>query len=134
VLWDITIDGRLYQRGWLPPAAREKHFTNFKRAFQGSEEKLAQTFTHFFEQKSPTHRELIEFAQHPEKWLRETVMANSSKGRCAICHFPTFHLINPAELSGDVHAEMQQDYPAWNPAQPICRQCADLYESHALQP
>ncbi|MGH7599202.1 MAG: hypothetical protein ACREOI_22830, partial [bacterium] len=43
VLWDIIIDGRLVQRGWLPPASREKHFNNFKRAFQGAEEKLATT-------------------------------------------------------------------------------------------
>jgi len=64
VLWDIIIDGRLAQHGWLPSAAREKHFANFKRTFQGEEEKLSRTFAHFFDQNSHTHGELVEFARH----------------------------------------------------------------------
>jgi hypothetical protein len=129
VLWDITIDGRLNQRGWLPAAAREKHFAHFKRAFQGADEKLATTFAHFFDQNSHRHRELVEFAQHPEKWLAGETVETSSKGRCAICHFPTFQLIDPSELAADLIAKIQEHYPDWNTTQFICRQCADLYEA-----
>jgi hypothetical protein len=129
VLWDISIDGRLRQRGWLPPAAREKHLKNFKRAFQGEEEKLSQTFAHFFDQNSHTHRELVEFARHPEKWLAGEAAETSSKGRCAICHFPTFHLIDPSVLGAKLNAKIREHYPDWNASQLICRQCADLYEA-----
>ncbi|MDZ7267657.1 MAG: hypothetical protein ONB48_16450 [candidate division KSB1 bacterium] len=132
VLWDITVDGRLFQRGWLPPSVREKHFTNFKRAFQGAEDKLAKTFAHFFDQNSHTHRELVEFAQHPEKWLAGEAVETSSKGRCAICHFPTFQLIAPGVLDVEVIAKIREHYPDWNTAQLICRQCADLYEARVL--
>ncbi|MCI0690888.1 hypothetical protein L0337_02660 [candidate division KSB1 bacterium] len=129
VLWDVTIDGRLHQRGWLPPAAREKHFANFKRAFQGADEKLAKTFAYFFDQNSHTHRELVEFAQYPEKWLAAETFEASSKGRCAICHFPTFQLIDPSKLDSELIAKIREHYPDWNIAQLICRQCADLYEA-----
>lgn len=132
VLWDITIDGQLYQSGWLPPAAREKHFANFKRTFQGAEEKLAKVFAHFFDQNSHTHHELVEFARHPEKWLAGKTVETSSKGRCAICHFPTFQLVGSSALSAELIAKIHEHYPEWNTAQLICRQCADLYEARNL--
>jgi hypothetical protein len=129
VLWDVTIDGRLHQRGWLPPAAREKHFAHFKRAFQGRDEKLAQTFAQFFDQNSHTHRELVEFARHPEKWLAGETAETSSKGRCAICHFPTFQLIESSVLRAGLVTKIQEHHTAWNGKEPICRQCVDLYEA-----
>jgi hypothetical protein len=129
VLWDVTIDGRLQQLGWLPPSTREKHFANFKRAFQGADEKLAETFAHFFDQNSHTHHELVEFAQHPEKWLAGETVEIPAKGRCAICHFPTFQLITPSELDAALIAKIQKYFSAWNGAEPVCRQCVDLYEA-----
>jgi hypothetical protein len=132
VLWDVTIDGRLYQRGWLPPAARVKHFANFKRAFQGSEEKLAKTFAYFFDQNSHTHHELVEFAQHPEKWLAGETTITSSKGRCAICHFPTFQLIEPSALCAELVTKIHEHYPEWNGKKPVCQQCVDLYEARTI--
>jgi hypothetical protein len=129
VLWDIIIDGRLSQRGWVPSTAREKHFANFKRTFQGAEEKLVQTFAYFFDQNSHTHRELVEFAQHPDKWLAGGTVETFSKGRCAICHFPTFQLIDPSVLGAELIAKIREHYPEWNTTQFICRQCADLYEA-----
>jgi hypothetical protein len=129
VLWDATIDGRLYQKGWLPISIREKHFANFKRAFQGSEAKLAQRFAYFFDQDSHTHGELVEFAQHPERWLAGEELEIASKGRCALCYSPTFLLVSPDALARDLRVQIQQDFPAWNPAQAICQQCVDLYEA-----
>jgi hypothetical protein len=134
VLWDITIDGRLHQNGWLPAAAREKHWAIFQRMFQGTEAKLAEAFSHFFDEKKPAHRELMDFAQHPEKWLDAASAENSSngralKGRCAICQFPTFQLIAPSELRAEFVTKIQEHYPAWNGTEPVCRQCVDLYEA-----
>lgn len=127
VLWDLIIDGRLHQRGWLPPAARERHFAAFKRAFQGAEENLARMFAHFFDHNSHTHHELVAFAQYPEQWLTMKGPEVSRKGRCAICHFPMFQLLDPQTLTAEVAAEIQKQNPSWNLTQFICRQCADLY-------
>jgi hypothetical protein len=131
VLWDITIDGRLFQRGWLPLSARARHFDIFKRTFTGSAEKIETAFSDFFDHNSHTHRELVEFAQKPNKWLSASPMNDSTKGRCALCHFPTFDLIKPDKLRFDVSVEIKKHYPAWNASRSICRQCADLYEARA---
>jgi hypothetical protein len=128
VLWDITIDGRLYQKGWLPPSVREKHWTIFKRVFPGLEKEVERLFTFFFDQGPHTHLDLVAFAQNPEKWIG-TTGENPTKGRCALCHFPSFHLINPAHLPAALFAKIHQESPAWNPTEPICQQCADLYSS-----
>lgn len=129
VLWDVTIDGRLHQRGWLPSAARAKRFADFKRVFQGSEEGLARCFAGFFEHNSHTHRELVAFAQHPEKWLQPSAATSSAPSRCALCRFPTFQLLAAEKLRMEVRREIQKQSPAWHETEPICRQCADLYEA-----
>lgn len=129
VLWDITIDGRLQRQGWLPPAAREKHFALFKRAFQGAEEKLPEAFAFFFDHDSRTHRELMEFAQQPEKWLGGEKPESPCKGRCAICHFPTFQLIDSSKLRAELVNKIQEHFPAWDGTAPVCQQCVDLYEA-----
>ncbi len=129
VLWDIIIDGRLHQRGWLPLSVREKHFANFRRAFQGEEKSLAQKFSDFFDRNSHTHHELLAFAQHPEQWLQPDRAMSSSPSRCGLCHFPTVELLAPLELRAEVRREIQTHFPDWRAAAPICRQCADLYES-----
>jgi hypothetical protein len=160
VLWDIIIDGRLHQRGWLSPAAREKHFADFKRAFQGEAENVAQTsclragmpalpsaaievlsdaeaalaqkFADFFDHNSHTHGELLAFAQHPEKWLQPDRAMSSSPARCGLCHFPTSLLLAPHELRVEVKREIQIHFPAWQEAEPVCRQCVDLYEARLV--
>lgn len=132
LLWDIIIDGRLKQRGWLPSNAREKHLAKFKRAFQGAEEKLTLIFSGFFDQNSHTHGELVAFAHHPETWLQPEAETNSSAGRCALCHFPTAELLAPRNLRAEVRREIQTQFPSWHEAELVCRQCADLYEARLV--
>lgn len=132
VLWDVIIDGRLHQRGWAAPVAREKHFENFKRVFSGPEEKITKVFEHFFERNSHTHHELIAFAQRPEKWLQSGAAVSSARSRCALCSFPTVQLLAAEELRAEVRREIQAQFPAWHEAAPICRQCADLYEARLV--
>lgn len=131
VLWDITIDGRLYQKGWLPPSVREKHWVVFKRVFLGPEKEVERLFTYFFDQEPHPHQELMSFAQNPEKWIG-TTPESSAKGRCALCHFPSFHLVNPIHIHADLLAKIRQGSPAWMPTEPICQQCVDVYDSRTF--
>lgn len=129
VLWDITIDARLYQRGWLPATVRVKHFAKFQRAFPGSEEKLVESFACFFDRNSHTHPELLAFAQNPEQQSAAESNETACKSRCAVCRFPVYHLLDPQKLQAAVIAEIQKHHPDWNPTKFICMQCADLYEA-----
>jgi hypothetical protein len=137
ILWDITVDGRLYKKGWLPFSVRETHKMLFSRTFPSLQgEKLESLFSYFFDHAPHTHQELLSFAQNPEKWLAGTTDIErgfksipSSKGWCALCRFPSFQLINAVDLSIDLLAQIQQEHPTWNPQEPICWQCKDLYET-----
>lgn len=130
ILWDITIDGRLHHKGWLPQSVREKHLAIFKDIFAGPHKELEKLFTYFFDKEPHTHRELVSFIQSPEKWFDRFYPELSFKGQCSLCHFPTFHLIDSsANLYPSLINKIQEEHPDWHPKNPICRQCADLYES-----
>ncbi len=139
ILWDITVDGRLYKKGWLPSSVRETHKMLFSRTFPSLQGELENLFSYFFDQGPHTHQELLSFAQNPEKWLAGTTdigrgfkSTPSSKGWCVLCQFPSFQLINPVDLSADLLVQIQQEHPTWNPQEPICWQCKDLYEARSL--
>ncbi len=130
ILWDITIDGRLYQNGWLPSTVRDKHLRVFKNTFPGQIKELEHMFSHFFDKWPHTHHELISFAQSPETLFASSNSELSTKGQCSLCYFPSFDLIINPPLDLPIHLinKIQKDYPAWKPADPICRQCVDLYD------
>ncbi|MFQ5706952.1 MAG: hypothetical protein ACE5HO_05845 [bacterium] len=129
VLWDITIDGRLHQKGWLPDSVREQHWAVFRNTFPGPTEGLEPVFSFFFDGLVPTHQELLSFCRAPESWLEEADTAFNPKGRCSLCRFPSHQLIDaPAILVPGLIDKIQKAHPQWRPTQPICRQCADLYE------
>lgn len=130
ILWDITIDGRLCRNGWLPESTKAAHWDIFKNTYLGPVKDLEIVFAFFFNNEMHTHQELLSFAQSPESWFVNAHSASTSNGRCSLCHFPSFQLIIAStHLSTIVINEIQRDRPNWNPTQPICRQCADLYEA-----
>ena len=129
ILWDITIDGRLHQEGWLPSSLREKHWTIFRNTFPGPMRDLEIVFSFFFQNGSHTHTELVSFCKSPENWFVSPKSESTSRGQCSVCHFSSFHLINASTwLSPAIISQIQKECTNWHPAQPICRQCADLYE------
>ncbi|HEX9653701.1 MAG TPA: hypothetical protein VGA99_08315 [bacterium] len=130
ILWDITIDGRLVQKGWLEPEIKNNHWLSFKGAFCGPKTDIENIFSFFFSNQRPVHGDLVAFARSPEGWFVNLSEARPSKGLCSICNFPTFDFVNTATALSSLTLErIREDVPAWQPDQPICRQCADLYES-----
>lgn len=130
ILWDITIVGRLTQKGWLDKEVKNQHWVNFRRTFSGHKSDLENIFLFFFNNQRPAHADLVAFAQSPESWFVSPTETRPSKGLCSICNFPSFQFVNPAtELSQFARDQIREEIPGWQPEQPICRQCADLYES-----
>ena len=127
VLWDITIDGRLHKNGWLPESVRDRHFAMFKRTFQGRDADWERVFSHFFDMEGHTHQELMSFAREPDERLGGATPRMSGAGRCSLCHFPSYQLIDSARYPTEMMIAIQKDYPTWRPTDPICQQCLDLY-------
>jgi hypothetical protein len=132
-LWDVTINGRMVRRGWLPEEAREQQLDEFCRAFPMIEEKAEECFKRFFDTDQPTHREIAAFALDPRAASGENKKGAASGTHCPLCKFPTHGFEpEPESLPDDLLAAIQQDFPQWTPDRGLCRQCADLYRASRL--
>jgi hypothetical protein len=129
ILWNITIDGRLYQKEWLPSTVRDQQLLYFRNVFAGPQKEQEIAFSFFFDNWPHTHKELVAAALFPESWFTSSNPGAESKGQCPLCHFPSFTLLSvTASFPTDLVNQMQEQHPNWNPTLPVCQQCADLYE------
>jgi len=154
VLWDAYIDGRLVLRGWAQPSIRDRRFQEFARIFPMLSDRVEDTFSFFFAGLSLTHADFVTFALNPVTLsagfsdspfldsnfeIRHSKLAAESRPqagqRCPLCGFPTHSFEpEPDRLPAQILAHVRTDFPAWQPAHGLCRQCADLYRSRALDP
>jgi hypothetical protein len=133
VLWDTTINGRLLRRGWISSSVRERCLRDFVKVFPMlgacTVEAFAEAFARFFDTDRHTHTELVAFACNPDG-VSDTP---SHGGRCPLCRFPTYAFESePERMSAAVTARIHRDFPAWQPSQGLCPQCADLYRAQPL--
>jgi hypothetical protein len=138
VLWNASVAGRLERRGHSAPGARARSWNEFQRAFPMlGEQATADAFARFYAGECPTHLELMAFARNPREVLAGPFAAGRGEesgqgGRCALCRFPTYALLpHPDALPERLLAAIARDFPAWEPAQGVCAQCADLYAARA---
>ncbi|MFQ5677380.1 MAG: hypothetical protein ACE5G1_15940 [bacterium] len=135
VLWDIVVDGRLIQSGFLPASVQERHWRTFKKTFPGAGQDLRKVFDFFVSTATPRHQELVSFALSPETWLADNDARSNSKGICPLCHFPSFALKDvAANLHPWIVSKIQNAHDDWTPDRPVCQQCLDLYDmKHSQQ-
>jgi len=130
VLWNIIIDGRLEKAGHPTPLTREQHEAIFQKAFPlGRNTKGA--FSNFFDKPFKTHLELMAFAKNSQILEKKHVSNQMEKrGRCPLCHFPSFSLSKIEQGPGSYLTQMIHDEnPQWEEEKPICLQCLEIYQS-----
>ena len=130
-LWNASVAGRLMRRGLATDELVAEARRAFAAAFPmlGSEGDAA--FARYFELDAPRHAELLGFAVAPRPHGEAAPLVPG--GRCPLCRFPTYAPeAEPERLPPDLVQRIAADFPAWQPAQGLCRQCADLYRGRAL--
>ena len=148
VLWDALIDGRLARLGRAPASRRAGRLRDFVRTFPMLGPRTEEAFARFFDGTEVAHTDLVAFATKPDPIAAPAASdprppARHTPGgqapgphpgeRCPLCRFPTHAFeADPARLPGEVVAGIRSDFPAWDPAQGLCRQCADLYRARSL--
>ena len=136
-LWDATIDGRLARLGRAPASVRADRLRDFVRAFPMLGEGTEERFQRFFDGPPCTHADLVAFATSAAAVVRSSVPDPRPPAptpplgeRCPLCRFPTHAFEpDPLGLSAEVIGAIRSDFPAWEPAHGLCRQCADLYRA-----
>ena len=132
-VWDVTINGRMLRRGWLPDGIREQQLSEFRQVFPMLEEKTGECFKRFFEADQPRHSEIAAFALDPRAIAGEHKKPIAAGTHCPLCKFPTHSFESePEKLPDDLLAAIRRDFPQWTPTQGLCGQCADLYRASRL--
>lgn len=130
LLWDITIDGRIYRRGSDTVATQEDRYEEFNILFARlpKKERLL-WFDKVWKTDHPTHSELLRLAKEG-KGTHEKC-GETQGGLCPLCQFPTYDWAQ--ELNEDVVAHIQKDFPDWQIEMMLCKRCAEVYSVKAGQ-
>lgn len=130
VVWDATIAGRLHRLGRLGRVRHDAARRAFARAFPMLGENAEKWYDRFFSGAAVGHRDIVDFILAPRAGQTGTGLHPGES--CPVCRFPTH---NPeretSQLPDTVADTIRADFPAWQPAAGLCRQCADLYRARA---
>jgi hypothetical protein len=122
VVWDATIDGRLYRAGLLGTPARAARLFEFARAFPMLGEGIEAAFAPWFDGPRPAHAAIVAFIQEPRG------PGTADEARCPLCRLPARTLERgPAGLDRHVLGAIERDHPGWRPEQGRCTRCAEVY-------
>lgn len=126
LLWDITIDGRLFPAG-RSVNKRDYHETIFHRAFSfWPESRRAEVFDTHWRDAVPRHERLLALAADPRDLSHSAAPLPGSL--CPLCHFPTFDWADVAALNGETLAKLRDQFPQWTPDQGVCGRCVEIYK------
>ncbi len=143
VLWDIFVEGRLHREGRRDPVFDPEAQTR-REAETRLQEQLArvfgraaigratETFARVFGAVGLTHGQMLAWAQSPADLFENSADATQSGGPdlggpCPLCAFTTYDWVKPSDLSSATIPAIQSDFPAWQPHDGVCRQCAEIY-------
>lgn len=139
VLWAISVDSRLAQRGLIADGVRERRRAEFERAFGLSgDESPGRAFEEFWEQGrwfAPTHSQLLDWARGGSPGRQEVSTSDAVVGPrpaagapCPLCGFATFEWA-PAEDVQGLSEAIGLDFSAWRTEHGACGRCAEVYRS-----
>jgi hypothetical protein len=127
-VWDVTVAGRLVRRGHAGEELRRAVYAGFSAAFPMHGDSVDAAFMRFFTADHPTHRELAACGADARASAGSRGLAPGA--RCPLCRCPTYAAEpDAAALPRAVIEQIRADFPTWEPAAGLCRQCADLYRA-----
>ncbi len=136
-LWDLSVDGRLERKGLLPQDIRERRAAEFQTLFPNLGDRAAeQVLETLWDGPRPSNAELRQMVTGAAALCSalkisvditeegEPCPAFCPGALCPLCRFPTHEW---AEPSDHFSQKVKLEYPAWEPSQGICSQCANRY-------
>ena len=130
VLWAAVVAGRLARRGWAPPGTQGEGLREFAATFPMLSTGVETAFDRVFGGDCATHADLLAFAVRPEGAPGGAPARPHAGERCPLCRCATHDFEpEPLGLPSAVREQIRQAVPGWDPADGLCRQCADLYRA-----
>jgi hypothetical protein len=126
LLWDVTIDGRLYRAGRCADN-HTQHQALFNRIYSfWSDTRRAQVFESHWNNDAPRHDELLALAANPRDLSHTEAPLPGSL--CTLCQFPTFNWADVSALPPATLSKLRAQFPEWNSVQGVCERCVEIYE------
>ena len=132
VLWDTVIDGRLARLNPNLPETRLRRSREFCTAFWMLGERSEEAFGKWFNLRTPTHADLLQFALDPPD-TAGTSMPTAGSTICPLCNcLGVFDRELLESLSPALVRQVHQDFPRWQTTDGACSQCIELYRGRPL--
>ncbi len=147
LFWDISVDGRLVNKGLETTATREERKREFDSFFskipEGSRDLV---FTKMWEAEEPmAHDRMVELSKDTNKVLALAAGDRSSEEliedtkelgplpgtTCTLCGFPSFDWVEEAAKDEETAKVINEDFPDWKPQDGVCSRCAEYYKVKA---
>lgn len=128
LLWDVTIDGRLTQRGLPVEVARDDRLREFIRAFAfWPDEQCRETFDSLWLDLYPTHARLMQLASDPRNL--EASQQTLPGAPCPLCGFATFDWANLSAAPQNAVEIIHAEFPRWTEKEGACSRCVEIYST-----
>jgi hypothetical protein len=147
LFWDISVDGRLVNKGLETTATREERKKEFDSFFSKiPESSRGLIFTKMWEAEEPmTHNMMVELSKDTNKVLAlaagsrsvdELVEETKELGplpgtTCPLCGFPSFDWVEEVAKDEETAKVISEDFPDWKPQDGVCSRCAEYYKIKA---
>ena len=147
LFWDISVDGRLVNKGLETTATRDERKREvdsfFSKIPEGSRDLV---FTKMWEAEEPmAHDRMVELSKDTNKVLALAAGDRSSEEliedtkklgplpgtTCPLCGFPSFDWVEEAAKDEETAKVINEDFPDWKPQDGVCSRCAEYYKVKA---
>ena len=147
LFWDISVDGRLVNKGLETTATRDERKREFDSFFSKiPEDSRDLIFTKMWVAEEPmAHDTMVELSKDTNKVLALAAGGRSSEEliedtkklgplpgtTCTLCGFPSFDWVEEVAEDEDIVKILKEDFPDWEPQDGVCSRCAEYYKVKA---
>jgi hypothetical protein len=128
LLWAVSVDGRLIQRGLDTVADEGQRRQEFNRGFAFlPETRRTELFSSLWHGRLAGHDQLLGVAADPRGF--QGGQSQIPGGACPLCGFATFQWTGIDRLRAAARNRIRADFPGWCDGEAVCARCAEMYDA-----
>jgi hypothetical protein len=126
LLWNISVDGRLVQRGLHTVANETQRRREFNSGFAFlPEPRRSELFDDLWQGRLANHQALCALAVDPRGLHDHHLPVPGAL--CPLCGFAAFQWTDARTLPPAACARIHAEFPAWQDTEAVCARCAEVY-------
>lgn len=128
LLWNVSVDGRLTQRGLDTIADEARRRGDFDRRFAFlPEARREEVFAELWSGRCARHEELLAIAADPRDLHDHHAPVPGAQ--CALCGFAAFQWADVSALRPEAQERIRAEFPGWRETESVCARCVEIYDS-----